>query len=135
MVSTKKYGASVADMLVRTVEVYMGFIQELSERYEVIVVSTALPTIVDGASLGEVVNARKEITASQKARTDLTLEFNRLVNRHCHQHGWLHVNVDIDSLGPDGLVRSDLLSQNQLDHHYDQRAYAELLAGKIKDVI
>lgn len=72
----KKYGANVADMLVRTVEVYMGFIQGLSERYEVIVVSTALPTIPDGASLGEVVIARKEITASQKARTDLTLAFS-----------------------------------------------------------
>jgi hypothetical protein len=130
-----KYRESVFAMLDRAVTAYTRFLGEVAQRFDVLCMSTALPTIRDGIAWGEVANQRKEVRASQLARTALTLEFNRRMRAWSLDHGVSYLMLDAASLGTDGLVRPELLNSNPSDHHYDPVRYAELIAGDIADFL
>jgi hypothetical protein len=125
----KKYNEEVGSMLERTVTTYQGFVEKVAHSgFSPVCVSTALPTIKDTAPRGEVAKARAIITASQKERTELTLEFNRQVARFCEELGAAFIDLDPQSLGPDGLVKPELLNPDPSNHHYHRPAHARLLA-------
>ncbi len=131
----KKANVSIETMLERAVENYEAFLQKVGERSRVVVISAPLPTIPDGSRAGVVANARKSVTASQQERTDLTLAFNGRVRDVCRKHDFTFVSLDAESVGPDGLVRPDLLGGNPRDHHYDRERYAALIAAKLREVL
>lgn len=130
-----KYRESVSAMKARAIVSYSRFLLEVAARGEVICISTPLPTIQDGNDWGEVANARREVTASQRERTALTLEFNREMQAFCGQHGIRYVMLDQASLGEDGIVRPSLLNPDPRDHHYDPESYACLLTGHLAGVL
>lgn len=130
-----KYQESVSAMQARAVASYSRFLEELAARYDVVCISTPLPTIQDGNDWGEVANARREVTASQQERTALTLEFNREMQAFCTAHGMRYVMLDAASLGEDGLVKRTLLNPDPRDHHYNPEAYAHLLVEHLKGVL
>jgi len=127
-----KYRESVFAMLDRAVAAYTGFLTAVSADFDVLCVSAALPTIPDDVSWGDVANQRREVRASQRARTALTLEFNRRVRDAALTRGVSCLLLDAASLGPDGLVRSDLLNPDPRDHHYAPERYAALIAESIE---
>ena len=131
----EKNGISVDDAMDQAVGNYTRFIGELAARHRVIVVSTPLPTISDNNSWGEVANQRKEISASQIDRTDLTRRYNRSIENFCKQHEIPCINLDPLCIGADGLVLNELLNHDRTDHHYEPQAHAALLAPKIKVVL
>lgn len=127
----RKYQEPVFAMLDRAVEAYARFLGEIAPDFDVLCISTPLPTIRDGATWGEVANLRKEVQAGQRARTALTLEFNRRVRLRALGLGVSYLSLDAASLGLDGLVRPELLNANPSDHHYAPARYAELIAGEL----
>lgn len=127
----RKYKEPVFAMLDRAVEAYARFLGEFAADHDLLCISTPLPTIRDGTAWGEVANMRKEVDASQRARTALTLEFNRRMCQRALALGVSYLSLDADSLGPDGLVRPDLLHANPSDHHYAPDRYAELIAAEL----
>jgi hypothetical protein len=124
----QKYGSSVDAMLAEALERYRSLISEVARRFPAIVVSVPLPTIQDGPGQGEVANLRSEVRVSQRERTELTLRFNAAIESACRELGVGYVNLDRLSLGGDGLVDKSLHHRNPGNHHYDNWAYARLLA-------
>lgn len=130
----KKYQADVNEMLKETVDTYIGFIKTLQAFGPVVVISTPLPTI-DDSSRGEVANARREVEATQRERTVLTLEFNRQILQFCQDQNINYLDLDEECLGEDDLVRSDLKHKDPGDHHYDIGKYSKMLIDRLKACI
>ena len=57
--------------------------------------STVLPTINDMHNFGDVANRRKEVTTSQKERTNLTLEFNCLLADFAKKHNYIFIDLTL----------------------------------------
>jgi hypothetical protein len=130
-----KYQESVSAMADRAIASYSRFLLEVAVRYEVVCISTPLPTIQDGNDWGEVANARREVTATQAERTALTLEFNRQMQIFCEQQNIRYIMLDDASLGEDGVVRRELLNRDPNDHHYNPDTYSRMLIGRLTGVI
>jgi O-antigen/teichoic acid export membrane protein len=130
----QKYGSPVRKMFSEAVARYARFLEHSRNFGDVVVISAPLPTIRDGQQ-GTVANLRKEVKATQRERTELALEFNSTMERFCRENRICYVALDRDSLGTDGLVAKRLLSKDSRDHHYDQRAYATLIAVHLRNVL
>jgi hypothetical protein len=83
----------------RAIASYSRFLLEVAASFEVVCVSTPLPTIQDGNDWGDVANARREVTATLVERTTLTLQFNRQMRAFCTQHHIRYIMLDDVSLG------------------------------------
>lgn len=129
----RKYQAGVDEMLEQAVTNYAGFLDGLGDPARVLVLSAPLPTIADDNAWGEVADLRREVSASQKERTELTLRFNARIEAHCRARGIAYVNLDRDALGDAGIVRRDLLHPNPNDHHYHPRRYVDLISRRLAD--
>jgi hypothetical protein len=131
----QKYQESVPAMMDKAISSYSRFLAELKMRFDVVCVSTPLPTIQDNNDWGDIANARREVTASQVERTALTLEFNRIMQIFCTQNDIRYIMLDTVSLGEGGIVKADLLNSDCNDHHYDPDQYSRLLVEELAGVI
>ena len=131
----QKYNESVTAMMEKAISSYSHFLLELKTQFDVICISTPLPTIQDNNDWGEVANARREVKTSQIERTALTLEFNRTMQEFCEKNGICYLMLDNESLGENGIVKTTLLNSNPQDHHYDAEIYATLLVEKLATVL
>lgn len=129
----QKHTEPVDVMLDRALENYQNFLKTVSEKSKVICVSAPLPTIRDGQNLGEIANLRKEVKATQRQRTDLTLEFNRRMRAFCGTNGFRYISLDEESVGPDGLVSEHLLDSNPKEHHYDRSKHAAMIIRPLQN--
>jgi len=130
-----KYGASENEMLDIAVKNYQTFLRKVNKDRNLICISTPLPTIGDDLVVGEVANKRKEISATQLDRTRLTLEFNKRIKNFCHLENVNYVDLDAFSISPDGTVNKELLNTNPFDHHYNTRAYSNVLAKVLRPLL
>ncbi len=127
-----KQGIPVTKSLEQTLKTYGAFLKSIQVRgLRPVCISAPLPTIEDDNSWGEVANLRRSVTATQRQRTELTLSLNQKMAAFCHAEGIAHLSFDDASLGRDGLVKPTLLNRNRLDHHYNKRAYVNLLASPV----
>lgn len=126
-----KNSLDVQEVLDQTVTRYIEFIATIPLNKHVIIVSAPLPTIQDGQDWGEIANARKEVTASQRERTELTLQLNHRMKNYSMDHGVMFIDLDTQSQGDNGLVNPNLLNTDRTNHHYDQEAYIKLLKPQI----
>ena len=131
----QKHSSSLAQSLKRAAKTYCRFIDKIAKKHSVICLSAPLPTISDDNDWGGVANLRSEITASQLERTQMTLAFNALVKEHCRKNKYSYIDLDIDALGDDGLVKKRLMHENPSNHHYDDEAYSRLMIGKLKPIM
>ncbi len=132
----QKYNESVASVTDKAILTYTGFLLEIQARpARVICVSTPLPTIRDGNDWGEIANARKEVNTTQAERTRLTLHFNQQVAAFCREHDITFIDLDPESLGADGTVKSELLNPDPNDHHYAPDAYIRMLVEPLKQAL
>lgn len=131
-----KSGVTAQEAFERALLNYRRLLSEIRERgLTPICVSTPLPTIQDGAPKGAIANARKSVTVSQQERTELTLRFNLEMERFCCAESIAYLNLDADSLGSDGLVKTELLNRDPLDHHYERRVHARMLSEHVKPIV
>ncbi|MDR3097107.1 MAG: SGNH/GDSL hydrolase family protein [Paraburkholderia sp.] len=128
----QKYGTSVDDMTQLALTNYQQLLLDLGKRFDVACISTPLPTIRDGADWGEVANLRKEISATQRERTELTLAFNNAMEKFCASNGIAYLMLDKDSLGDSGVVKDSLLNKDPRDHHYDAKEHARMIAALLQ---
>lgn len=131
----QKYRESVAAMMDKAVGSYSRFLVELAQDFEVVCISTPLPTIQDDNDWGDIANARREVTASQLERTALTLEFNRIMQQFCKQNDIRYLMLDDLSLGENGIVKAELLNSDCSDHHYDAEQYSRMLTQGLTGVV
>lgn len=126
-----KYQESVSAMMGRAITSYVNFLREVSTGFDVVCISAPLPTIQDDNDWGDVANARKEVTASLRDRTALTLQFNCEIQSFCNQHSISYAMLDRECLGQDGLVSKQLVNSDPHDHHYAPEPYSQLLIKQL----
>ncbi|MGG2198118.1 MULTISPECIES: hypothetical protein [Paenibacillus] len=124
---SQKYGISVNEQLAISLNNYFGFLTKGNRLgFEKIIICTANPpTIKDGQTFGEVANLRKEVKASQRERTDLTILYNSYLRELCAKHGYLVLDTERYLLNlVTHLVDDRFLNSNPTDHHLDSPSIA-----------
>ena len=118
----------------RAVSMYKSFLEsQIKLGRKMIVVSAPLPTITDKDREGIVTNLRKEVKASQKERTEMTLKFNQDIRFWCKNNGVEHVNLDAYALDNDTkLVKDEFKNKDKSDHHYDNGIMCKYLMEEFK---
>lgn len=132
---SEKYSVSVERETEQSLFNYILFIQEcLSVGFKKItVLSVPLPTIADRQDWGEVANKRKEVKASQKEKTVLTLKYNQKLERQLQALGLSYISFDASLLDEKtGVVKKDFLNDDPLDHHLDNAKFSKLLMKELK---
>jgi hypothetical protein len=123
----------VDQMLDLAIDTYCRFLKEAAAAAgSITVISAPLPTIGDGAPRGEVAENRRDVKATLRQRTELTLQFNRLLSDRCRALGFRFIDLDAPSSDPGGLVRRGLLNDDPADHHFAAEPYARMIAWRLK---
>lgn len=86
-VRAQRHGESVRQQLEESLAAYLSFLIEIRDAgyRNLLVTSAMLPTIIDGQLDGEVANLRREVKATLRERTDLTLYYNSKLARLCQE--------------------------------------------------
>lgn len=132
-----KYQTSVIEQFNLSIMNYLNFLDDISEgrRGNILVYSVPLPTIKDGQDWGEVANKRREVQASMKDRTDITLSYNAKLREHCKSSGYLFLDIQRYILDSNtGLIRESFINKNPLDHHISLEEVGPLLRAELKKV-
>jgi len=106
-------------------------LQSRSKR--VIVSSIPLPTIKDGIIDGWVAQARGEIKASLRQRTDLTMRFNRGIRMFCAENNLDFLNIESYIINEKTMLLDEkYLNSNERDHHLSDSAYAPVVINELQ---
>lgn len=129
----QKYGTSVDTELEHALSSYATFLGEIAARgHHVVVVSPPPPTIVDFQTWGEVANARREVTATQHERTELTLRFAEGLRAF----GYPLLDATTPLLDPaTGLIDERFRNPDPLDHHLNFAEYAPVVAAGLAPLL
>ncbi len=131
----KKYNESVEKQLNDSIFTYIEFLKNVKVKgfRHLYVLSAPLPTIEDGQDWGEIANARGEITASQKERTDLTLKYNQILELELNKININFISLDKHLLDTQtGLIKNNLKNIDINNHHLDIDKYAKIVLKEIK---
>ncbi|MEZ8358959.1 hypothetical protein AB6C40_01550 [Vibrio splendidus] len=126
---------SIQEALDKAVKNYIRLILNAKNKADVICISAPLPTIKDDQDWGEVANLRGSISATQRERTELTKEFNSLIDQFCSKNAVRYINLDCRSSDYDGLVSKSLLNDDELNHHYDNNKYSKILISYLDKIL
>ena len=129
---SEKYKMEIETALNNAIANYQNLLKTISVKSRVICISAPLPTIRDGQSWGEIANERRSIHATQRQRTELTIQFNNEMKKFCKRNEYSYLSFDEESLGEDGLVREFLINSDPNDHHYEKENYGKMIATKLK---
>lgn len=134
----KKFNESVEIQMSNSVIAYVEFLKEIQHKgfKNIFVISAPLPTIDDGQIWGEVANARKEITATKKERTDLTLKYNKILEQEMNKINVSFISLDNELLDKNTrLIKDEFKNKDVNNHHLDIDKYAKITFNKIKKII
>lgn len=128
-----KYDESIDEQLKQTLHNYQSYILSVKRKSkQIIVMSAILPTIQDGQEYGEVANLRKEVKATLKERTALTLRFNDLMKIFCKQNNLLFLDLENQLLDQkSNTVKKQFLNDNPLDHHLSNKKFAPIILKEL----
>ncbi|MET3818787.1 hypothetical protein ACVK00_003949 [Burkholderia sp. PvR073] len=124
-------GDAMPEIFDRAVDNYCEYIGDLSKRGRIVVLSAPLPTLNDEMARKNRGNAiREHVDATQRQRTELTLQFNARVMAFCTGIGVSYLDSSPSALGANGVVK-DSWRRKDLDHHYARWPYARDLARRL----
>lgn len=133
----QKHGLAIDEQLTLAVENYARLIDDActGRTGQVLLATAPLPTIVDGAGLGEVANLRREITATLEQRTALTTQFNRrLADLAATRHLPL-VDISEPTRDPQtGLIANRYRHRDPADHHLSPKTMRPLLLQALRQL-
>lgn len=130
----EKYGDGVEAQLARSIEAYFEFVDRLArEGYRRVVVTGAtLPTIRDGQDWGEVANKRREVKASLRDRTALTMKYNDMLRAGAARRGLPFIDISPLLIDPGtGVIDDRYRHPDPRDHHLHPDRAAPLWAGAL----
>ena len=116
----QKHGEAIAAQVEESIAAYLGFVERLlAGGYATVVLTGAsLPTIRDGHDWGEIRKARREVTASLRERTQLTLEYNRKIEAGAARLDLPFIDIAPRLIDPESGVLADYYRHpDPLDHH------------------
>lgn len=117
----------------KTVNHYKSFLQSIATRCKLVVLSAPLPTIRDHDLTTIVGNLRREVKATQKDRTRLTVLFNKYIERYCHAANIDYISLDADCMDSmTGIIKEEFRHPDKTNHHYSPVPYGVTIAGKLR---
>jgi hypothetical protein len=131
----EKHGVSIESQIQRSLAGYRGLLaRQLDLGFRTMVLSVPLPTIRDGQDWGEIANARREVKATQRDRTELTLDYNVRLRSLCEEMGAEFLDVTTPTLdSATGLVHSEYLNETRTDHHLHYKKHAKLVGTALSE--
>jgi hypothetical protein len=132
-----KYKVSVETQLAQSLSNYRVFINELiaDRQTRLIICSAPIPTIFDDAPRGEIAHARREVTATLEARTNLTLQYNGALKRICQEQDLHFLDFSTEILDVQtGVINKAFLNRDPLDHHLEPSTIAPFLTEKLQRI-
>ena len=130
----QKFGETVETQTEESITASFGFVDLLLSRgYDRVVLAGAtLPTIPAGQDLGEVANARKDVTASLADRTALTLHYNQRLQQGAAERGLAFIDIAALIINPTTSVVDDAFRHpDPHDHHLDPDKAGRLWAAEL----
>lgn len=137
----QKYAESVETQFAQSIDALADFIDQLLPDYPLLVLTGAtLPTIRDGDSQSIVANLRREVTATLRQRTDLTLAYNRAIAAFAAARNLPFIDVSDRMLDPASALLDDRYrNPDPGDHHlHAERAahcWAEALTAELTPLL
>ncbi len=139
-VRAQRHNESVVQQLAESLQAYRNFLCEMRNTgYENLIVTSAmLPTLLDGALDGVVAHLRREVKATMRERTDLTLEYNERLRKICHQENLLFADFTPHLLDPTTrTIKDSFRHPDPADHHlhpeHGGRLWVELVGKKLQE--
>lgn len=132
-----KHGLSVESQFEQSLSNYRCFLSGLLARgyRHIILSSVPLPIQVDAQAGGAAARARRQVTATIREQTDLTLAYNDCLRSFCREQNILFLDYEADTLDPSTrLLNEHFRSPNPLDIHLSRSAAAPVLVGKLNDL-
>ena len=127
-------GSTVDDEFQQSLERYTAFLDEARDagRRSIIVLSVAPPTVPDYSVWVGLENARRDVTASIEARTELTRAYNRELGLWAVANSAEFIDLDTDLIDPStGLLDERFRNPDPYDHHLAPIPFAALLAERL----
>jgi hypothetical protein len=130
-----KYGKQVKEQSLESIRNYFSFLRNVENLgYKNIILCTPPPpTIKDNQDWGKVANLRREVKATQKERTELTLYYNDLLREISRQTKYKIIDTEKDFIDPKtSLIRELFLNSDPLDHHLDNESASVIFIKKLR---
>ncbi len=127
----KTYAETIEHQLRESVCAYLSFVDRLlgAGHSDVVITGAALPTIRDGTVWGDIANFRKEVDATLKDRTALTIEYNDRLRSGAAQRQCAFIDLTSDLLDPDtGVISEYYRNEDPSDHHMHPERVGKLWA-------
>lgn len=130
-------GACIDQQLTAALDNYLAFLRWIKQRAfaSLSVLSVPLPTIEDYSCYltapGDIANARKEVTATQRERTELTIRFNQGLCERAAAEDIAFLDATSRQVDPSTGLIDRALAREDLDHHLRDDRYAELIAAAL----
>ena len=134
----EKHGLSIQKQTQLAIDNYSSLIQKSSaiNDKKTIICSAVLPTIQEGNNFGEVANLRKEVKANIKERTQLTLEFNRMLRQFADKNRLTFMNLDKFLLNKKtSIIHSKFLHKDSTNHHLDPSNLAKIISKELNFIL
>ena len=134
----EKHGLSIQKQTLLAIDNYSILIQKASaiNGKKTIICSAVLPTIQDGNNFGEVANLRKEVKANIIERTQLTLNFNRMLRQLAEKNHLPFINLDQSLLNEKtSVIHSKFLHKDTTNHHLDPSSLAKIISKELNFII
>ena len=131
----EKHGLSIQKQTQLAIDNYSSLIQKSSaiNGKKTIICSAVLPTIQEGSNFGEVANLRKEVKANVKERTQLTLDFNRMLRQLAEKNRLAFIDLDQSLLNEKtSIIHSKFLHKDSTNHHLDPSSLAKIIIKGVK---
>lgn len=131
---SEKYNVSLHDQLEESLANYYKFILWIKDNSDakIILTGAILPSISDDANLMEMKNLRKEVSAKQYERTQLTLEYNDRLKSIAKELDCNYIDISDDILNnKTKVVDKYFLSDDITDHHLSNERTCDLWLNKL----
>ena len=134
----EKHGLSIQKQNQLAIDNYSSLIQKSSaiNGKKTIICSAVLPTIHESNNYGEVANLRKEVKANIKERTQLTLDFNRMLRRLAEKNHLAFMDLDQSLLNEKtSVIHSTFLHKDSTNHHLDPSSLAKIISKELNFIV
>ncbi|MCM2294387.1 SGNH/GDSL hydrolase family protein [Allorhizobium sp. BGMRC 0089] len=133
----QKHNESIQSQFDQSIAAYFDFVDEIRNGgYMTVVISAAtIPTIRDGQDWGDVANARRQVRASLRERTDLTLDYNAKLREEAGKRSLPFIDITDKIINSHTRVIDDNFRHpDPTDHHLDPKKAGPLWAEELNRI-
>ena len=134
----EKHDLSIQKQTQLAIDNYSSLIQKSRaiNGKKTIICSAVLPTLHDGNVYGEVANLRKEVKANIKERTQLTLDFNRILKQLAEKNKLGFMDLDQYLFNKKtGFIHYKFLHKDPTNHHLNPSKLTKIISKELNFII